>query len=385
MFIYLDNSASTKPSKEVIEAVQETLCSVFGNPSALCGPGLAAERLLKAARVDLARTLSCSPSELYFTSGGTESINWVLRGVWKARKRRGGRIVSTAVEHPALINCCEGLREEGAEIVLVEPEPDGRIEASKVASAISPDTILVSVMHVNNETGAIMPLSEIRKAIDASGSGALFHTDAVQSYGKLDCDIRQLGVDFLSLSGHKVHAPKGIGALYIKSGIHIPAFILGGGQEGGMRSGTENVPGIAGFGAAARRIAERREEDLELIKKARARLLERIKSDIGDIRINSPEDACPSILSMSFMGCKGEVLLRMLDSEGICVSTGSACSAKKRDSEVLKAMGLSSFEMEGALRFSFSYENTPEEMDYVADKLRDAVERQRSLMRYPKG
>jgi len=240
-------------------------------------------------------------------------------------------------------------------------------------------------MHVNNETGAVMPLAEMRKVLNDAGSKAVFHTDAVQSYGKLDCNVKQLGVDLMSISGHKVHASKGVGALYVKSGLHLPVFMDGGGQEGGMRSGTENISGIAGLGAAAERINRDRAAIYKNITAVRSRFLGLVSENIPDIKINSPEGACSSVLNISFLGCRAEVLLHMLDTEGICVSTGSACSSHVKGSHVLSAMDLKASEIEGALRFSFSGYNTTDEAEYAAEKLAQIVSTHRKLMKYHKG
>jgi len=380
MFVYLDNSATTKPAPEVVSAMTDALTERFGNPSSLYSVGLDAEKLLKAARATVAKTLGAEPEEVYFTSGGTESDNTVLKGVWESRRKQGKRIITTAVEHPAILRSCEWLERQGAEVVYVPVKPDGVMDMDAFRAALNDDTVLVSVMHVNNETGAVMPLEEIRAELDSRGSSALFHTDAVQSYGKLPIDVRGLGVDFLSLSGHKVHGPKGIGALYVKKGVNLPSFVHGGGQEKGFRSGTENMPGIAGLGAAAELLLNGgREKRLEAMAAAKGRLLTLIKEGIPDIKINGPEDALPAVLNVSFIGCRGEVLLHMLEQSQIYVSTGSACSSHSKGSHVLSAMGLRPEEIEGAVRFSFCGGNTPQQMDYVFEKLKDAAESQRRL------
>lgn len=385
MFVYFDNSATTIPSAEVIKAMTGALSDNFGNPSSLYGRGLDAEKLVRSSRASVAKSLGCQPQELYFTSSGTESDNWAIKGIWEAGRKRGKRIISTEIEHPAVLRCLDSLKRQGAEIVLLKPSADGRISADKLAEALTPDTILVSVMHVNNETGAVMPLREMRRVLDDEKSEAVFHTDAVQSYGKLDCGVKALGVDLMSISGHKVHASKGVGALYVRTGLHLPVFMDGGGQENGMRSGTENVPGIAGFGAAAERINGGRETILASVTAVRDRLLELVTDAIPDVRVNSPEDACPSVLNLSFSGCRAEVLLHMLDAEGICVSTGSACSSRAKGSHVLRAMGLKPSEIEGALRLSFSGYNTTDEAEYAAGKLAQTVETHRRLMKYRRG
>jgi len=376
MFVYFDNSATTKPSEEVIKAMDEALGKFWGNPSSLYSMGLEAEKLLKASRASVARSLGCQPKELYFTSCGTESDNWAIKGVWEAKKKQGKRIISTAIEHPAVLRCLYRLKRQGA---------DGTISAAQLAEVLTDDTVLVTVMHVNNETGAVMPLAEMRKVLNDAGSKAVFHTDAVQSYGKLDCNVKQLGVDLMSISGHKVHASKGVGALYVKSGLHLPVFMDGGGQEGGMRSGTENISGIAGLGAAAERINRDRAAIYKNITAVRSRFLGLVSENIPDIKINSPEGACSSVLNISFLGCRAEVLLHMLDTEGICVSTGSACSSHVKGSHVLSAMDLKASEIEGALRFSFSGYNTTDEAEYAAEKLAQIVSTHRKLMKYHKG
>ena len=379
MFVYLDNSATTKPSEAVVKAMTEVLTENFGNPSSLYRTGLNAEKALKSARETVAKTLNCLPEEVFFTSGGTESDNTVLKGVWESRKKQGKRIITTAVEHPAILRSCEWLEKNGADVVYVPVKSDGNLDMDALRKVLTPDTILVSVMHVNNETGAIMPLEEIRDEIKKLGNGCLFHTDAVQSYGKLSTDVKKLGVDFLSLSGHKVHGPKGIGALYIKKGVHIPSFIHGGGQESGFRSGTENMPGIAGLGAAAETLLKEKESRTANMLAAKEHLRELIEAGIPDIRINSPKDGVCAVLNVSFIGCRGEVILHTLEQDGISVSTGSACSSKSRGSHVLTAQGLKPEEIEGAIRFSFCGDNTASEMDYVYEKLAAAVSSQRKL------
>ncbi len=375
--IYLDNSATTKPYPQVVKAMTDALTEGFGNPSTLYRLGLDAEKAVKAARKSVAKSIGASEQEVFFTSGGTESDNTAIFGAWEARKKQGKRIISTAVEHPAVLRCLDALKNKGADIVLLPVHRDGSLDMDAFRQALTEDTILVSVMHVNNETGAIFPVEEIASVLSefAKKSGIvrpLLHSDCVQSYGKLPVDAAKLGVDMLSVSAHKVHGPKGIGALYVKKGVHVPPLICGGGQEAGFRSGTENVPAILGFGAAADLIKPQRFE-------ARDYLKERILKDIPDVVINSPEDGCSSVLNVSFVGCRAEVLLHQLEQDEIYVSTGSACSSKDKGSHVLSAMGLKPEEIEGAVRFSFSAENTKEEMNTVMDKLSAYVSGQRRL------
>lgn len=381
MFVYLDNSATTRVIPQVAEVMTKTMTEDFGNPSSLYRMGVAAEKILKQARITLAKALNASAEEIFFTSCGTESDATVLLGVWESRKKQGRRIITTAVEHPAILRNCEYLQQQGADVVYLPVKPDCTFDMDAFKAALTEDTILVSVMHVNNESGSIMPIEEIRKEIDKVNRNILLHTDAVQSFEKMDTDVRKLGVDFLSLSGHKIHACKGIGALYVRNGLHIRPFLLGGGQERNFRSGTENVPAIAGLGEAVRLAELNKKERIARIAGIREYLLKLIKNNIEDIKINSPEICAPSVLNISFLGCRAEVLLHTLEQDDIYVSTGSACSSKKKGSHVLTAMGLSPEEIEGAVRFSFSEENTEEQMDFVVEKLKAAVESQRRLRR----
>ena len=381
--IYLDNSATTRQADEVTDVMIRTMQEDFGNPSSLHDLGLNAQNIVTGARRTVARSFGGSPEEVFFTSGGTEGDNTVLECVAHARKHQGSRIITTKVEHPAVLEACSRLEKEGFDVVYIGVDSKCRLDMEAFAEALNDDTILVSVMAVNNETGTIMPVRRIAEM--SHQKGALFHTDAVQAYGKIPVD--QTGADFVTISGHKIHGPKGIGAMYVKKGIHIPPFIVGGGQERGQRSGTENVPGIAGLGRAW----ELASEELQGIQRggedrmrtARERLLSGIRDSIDDILVNSPEDPAEgtsSVLNVSFLGTRGEVILHTLEEDGIYVSTGSACSSnKKGQSHVLGAMGLRPKEIEGALRFSFSRYNTAEEMDIVLDCLKKAVVRFRRL------
>lgn len=256
MFVYLDNSSTTKPYDSVVTTVIKTMEEDFANPSSLHGLGLRAEKVLKEARAVVAQSIGASSEEIFFTSGGTESDNVAIFGAWESRKRQGKRILTTKVEHPAVLRACEDLQKKGAEVQYLPVGPDGILDMATFRSALNSDTILVCVMHVNNETGAIMPIAEIKNEINKLDADIIFHTDAVQSYQKLGTDVKYMGVDMMSLSGHKIHGPKGVGVLYKKKGLYVRAFIYGGGQENGFRSGTENIPGIAGFAEAARRQQE---------------------------------------------------------------------------------------------------------------------------------
>lgn len=378
MFVYLDNSATTKPYKEVVSAVSETMADHFGNPSSMHRLGVESERLVKTARKQLADALRANENEIYFLSGGTESDNTAIFGAAAARKRQGKRIVTTRIEHPAVMNACKRLEEQGFEVIYVGVDEEGRVRMEEMEKAITEDTILISVMHVNNEIGTIQPIEKIGRLKKAN---TLFHVDAVQSFGKEDIDLSRMScVDMLSLSGHKFHGPRGVGALYIRSGVHIPSLIVGGGQERGFRSGTDNTPGIVGMGLAAEMTVQNCQAKRRHMEKVKSHLLQKIREQITDIRVNSPKDGCsPAILNVSFPGCRGEVLLHTLEQKQIYVSTGSACSSKKKGNSILEAVGLNGQEIEGAIRFSFCDENTEEQMDYVAEQLESAVKSMRSL------
>lgn len=374
--IYLDNSSTTRVKETVAEKMANVMTKDFGNPSSLHRLGLNAEKIVKEARLSVAKSLNANPSEIYFTSCGTESDNTVVRGVWEAKKKQGKRIITTAVEHPAILEPARYCEKQGAEVIYLPVDENCCIRMQDLKDALTEDTILVSIMYVNNEVGSIMPIKKIADYVHAN-SKAYVHTDAVQAFGKINIDVKKLGVDFLSISGHKVHGPKGIGALYVKSGVHLPSFMLGGGQERGFRSGTESVPLIAGFAAAV--------EDLKAFDSTpKDYLCKLIKERFADTaKINTPKESAPSVLNVSFIGCRAEVLLHMLEEYEIYVSTGSACSSnsKKKGSHVLNAMGLKPEEIEGAIRFSFSDENTVAEMDEVIKVLGEVVDKHRKLMK----
>ena len=386
MFVYLDNSATTKPYSEAVDVMTTVLREDFGNPSSLHTLGIAAEKYIKNARKSLATSLGASEDEVFFTSCGTEADNMAIMGAASTRKHQGKKIITTAVEHPAILEPCKKLEQMGYKVEYIGVDNKCRLNMDQLKAAIDEDTILISIMGVNNETGTIMPLKEIIELKDqfnkAHGTGILMHTDAVQAFGKVPVNVKGdlKGVDMISVSGHKIHGPKGIGGIYVKKGLALPAFIVGGGQEGHMRSGTENTAGIAGFGKAIDMAFDDFDGRIVAMSKVKNRLYEAITSDIKDIVVNSPEDSAASVLNISFLGTRGEVLLHTLEQDGIFVSTGSACSSnKKGQSHVLGAMGLKHKEIEGAIRFSFSEFNTEEEMDYVADRVKFAVTKFRKL------
>lgn len=390
MLVYLDNSATTRPYDAVTAAMTEAMKDNFGNPSSLHSLGLQAEKEVKNARKTVAKCFGAGEDEIYFTSCGTESDNTVLMGTAQAKKRRGNKIIVSAVEHPAILEPAKRLESMGYKIDYIGVDRLCRLNLEQLAASLDDETILISVMGVNNETGTIMPIDKIAELKDAynqkNGTDIWLHCDAVQALGKIPVNVgkKYRGVDFVSASAHKIHGPKGMGVLYAKKGLNLPPFMLGGGQERHMRSGTENTPGIIGFGKACEIADENFVQRTSAMKEARQYLLDLIKDQIGDIVINSPQDetGCPSVLNVSFLGTRGEVLLHTLEQDGIFVSTGSACSSNhssSKGSHVLNAMGLSPKEIEGAIRFSFSEFNTREEMEYVADKLKTAVIRFRKL------
>ncbi len=390
MLVYLDNSATTRPYDAVTAAMTEAMKDNFGNPSSLHSLGLQAEKEVKNARKTVAKCFGAGEDEIYFTSCGTESDNTVLMGTAQAKKRRGNKIIVSAVEHPAILEPAKRLESMGYKIDYIGVDRLCRLNLEQLAASLDDETILISVMGVNNETGTIMPIDKIAELKDAynqkNGTDIWLHCDAVQALGKVSVNVGReyRGVDFISASAHKIHGPKGMGVLYAKKGLNLPPFMLGGGQERHMRSGTENTPGIIGFGKACEIADENFVQRTSAMKEARQYLLDLIKDQIGDIVINSPQDetGCPSVLNVSFLGTRGEVLLHTLEQDGIFVSTGSACSSNhssSKGSHVLNAMGLSPKEIESAIRFSFSEFNTREEMEYVADKLKTAVIRFRKL------
>lgn len=388
MKAYLDNSSTTREFDEVRELIYELSGSAYGNPSSLHSLGVEAEKHLKTGRKKIALGFNAEAEEIILTSCGTEADNMAIFGIAESKRRRGKRIISTAIEHPAVLEPLRKLEQQGFEVIKIGVDAECRLDVGALRSAINEDTILISVMAVNNEVGAIMPIKEIgeiKSAYNASnGTEIIFHTDAVQGFGKLRLDTKKecRNTDLISCSAHKIHGPKGVGALYVRKGIKLPSFLAGGGQERGLRSGTENVTGIAGFGLASELCMMNIDGRIERMTVLRNRLREGISSEIGDIRINSPKDGICSVLNISFLGTRGEVILHDLETSGIFVSTGSACSSNsslKSGSHVLNAMKLSKKEIEGAIRFSLSEFTTEEEIDYTVSKVKEAVGRFRKL------
>lgn len=382
--IYIDNSATTKQYLQVTETMMKYMEEYFGNPSSMYQLGLNSEKAVKHARKQVEEAMGAGNGTLIFTSGGTEADNTAIFGAARALRRRGNRIITSAVEHPAVLECCKRLEQDGYDVVYVGVDDKCRLDLERLEDAIDENTILVSLMQVNNEAGTIMPVDAVKDLMKKKNAPGWFHCDAVQSFGKLQVPE---SADLISVSSHKIHGPKGAGALFVKKGIHLPALIEGGGQEHGNRSGTENVPAITGFGTAAELSAKDRDEERQRVSVMRRALLKGLKDNLEDLRINSVEEdgvasgqCCSSILNISFLGTRGEVLLHTLEQDGIYVSTGSACSSnKKGQSHVLGAMGLKDKEIEGALRFSFGRFNEIDEMEIVVDKVTAAVKRFRRL------
>ena len=381
MEIYLDNSATTKPYKEVIDKMVYALSTDYANPSSLHRKGVEVEKNIKTIRQSIARTLGAKDKEIYFTSGGTESNNAIIRGVVALNKKRKNHIISTTIEHPSVLNTLKDLEAEGCEVTYLEVDKDGKINIEDLKKSIKSTTCLVTIMHVNNEVGSIQPIQEIGKYLKTLNDKIYLHVDAVQSYGKINFRPSKYNIDFMSVSGHKLHGPKGIGFMYVKENNRIKPMLTGGGQEIGIRSGTENTPGIYGLGEAIKIINEDLDSKIEKIKNLRDLLKNQIIENIEEIKINSPEDSVCHILNISFYGIKGEVLLHYLEQKGVYVSTGSACSSKKKGSHVLNAMGLTPQEIEGAIRFSLSDLNTEEEMKEAVNIVKESVNDLRMIMR----
>ena len=369
MEAYFDNSATTRCYPEVAEIVVKTMTEDFGNPSAMHLKGVEAEKYVREAAQILAKILKVNEKEIIFTSGGTESNNLALFGGADANKRSGNHIITTSVEHAAVGQPAERLEQMGYEVTIVPVDHRGVVQLGALEKALRPDTILVSTMYVNNEVGAVMPVEEIAKLVHEKSPKALYHVDAIQAFGKYRIYPKKAGIDMLSVSSHKIHGPKGVGFLYINEKARIQPQILGGGQQAGMRSGTDNVPGIAGLGVAAKMVYTDFDKKIEHMYQLKERLAEGFLK-LPDVRLNGMEirEGAPQILSASFLGVRSEVLLHTLEEKGIYVSAGSACSSHKRKAAgTLSAMGMEAAQRESTLRFSFSEENTFEEVDYALE------------------
>lgn len=368
---YLDNAATTMVCPEAIAAASDAMARCYGNPSSTHTKGREAKKLLDFCRKQVADALGCTPAELYFTSCGSESDNWALLSGAEYMKRRGKHIISSAVEHDAVRKSLDELERRGFEVTRLMPDKHGVIPVQSVIDALRDDTILVSLMLVNNETGAITDIAAVSRELKRAGSKALLHTDAVQGFMKLPFKAKTLGADMISISGHKIHAPKGIGALYIKSGLKLKPIIMGGSQESGLRAGTEAMPQIAAFGAACELAAKSMTENIERMKALRQAAITRLSTEIPELRVISAPDAAPHILSVSLPGWRSEVLMNFMEAQGIYVSKSSACKKGGR-SHVLEAMGLDARTIDGAIRIGLSRYTTQEDIALLCDALKTA-------------
>lgn len=369
--VYLDNSATTQVCRPAADKVMELMVEKYGNPSSLHTMGYEAEREVAAAREAVANILGAKPREITFTSGGTEANNLALLGAAHARRRMGSRIVTTSIEHPSVLAAVQQLEKQGFEAVYIHPGADGTVDPEHLDRAVNTDTILVSMMWVNNEVGSIQPVDQVKRIIKRKKAPALFHVDAVQAFGKLPVKPAKLGIDLMTVSGHKIHAPKGTGALYVGEGARILPHTFGGGQESGLRPGTEAAPLIAGLGAAVKALPDTMEQ-LQQMKELRDYTRERLLGLPG-VEINSPEGGLPYLLNFSATGIRSETMLHHLASKGIFVSSGSAC-AKGKLSHVLESMGLSHDRIISAIRVSFSRMNTREDADALVRGVSEGME-----------
>ena len=380
MEVYLDNSATTQVLPQVAELMTKIMCEDYGNPSSLHMKGVQAEQYLRYARETFAKLLKVSEKEIFFTSGGTESDNMAIIGAAFAGRRRGNHLVTTQVEHPAVLQTMRYLESVGFRVTYLPVDGSGRISIEDLRKAITGDTILVSIMHTNNEVGSLQPIEEAGALIKRMNPDTLFHVDAVQGFGKAKIHPRKLGIDLLSASGHKIHGPKGVGILYVRDKVKLQPLIHGGGQQMNLRSGTDNVPGAAGMAKAAELLYAHYDEDRERLYQCKRHFIEGLREMEG-IRINgmlpdSPDvtGTAPHIVSISVYGVRSEVLLHALEEQGIYVSAGSACSARKpQPSATLRAMGVEQWALESTVRFSFSVYTTLEEIDYTLQVMYDKI------------
>ena len=377
MEVYLDNSATTRTFPEVAELMSKIMCEDYGNPSSMHNKGVQAERYVRYGRETLAKILKVNEKEIYFTSGGTESDNLALIGCAMANYRAGKHLITTKIEHPAILQTMHYLEDQGFEVTYLSVDGKGQISLQELQNAMRKDTILVSMLHTNNEIGAVEPIAEAGRLIKSMNPSTLFHVDAVQGFGKYRIYPKRMGIDILSVSGHKIHGPKGVGFLYIGEKVKIHNIIYGGGQQKNLRSGTENVPGIAGMAKAAEMLYNHLEEDAERLYGLKNYFCEGLRK-IPDIRINNPEgmEGAPHIVSLSVKGVRSEVLLHALEDRGIYVSAGSACSSNKphtAGSATMKAIKLPEELLDSTLRFSMSVYTTREELDYTLQVMYDII------------
>lgn len=377
--IYLDNAATTKTKPEVVEAMLPYFTEKFGNPSSVYGFASQNKEAVTEAREQIAKALHTSAQDIYFTAGGSEADNWALKATMEAYKDKGNHLITTKIEHHAILHTCEYLEKNGFEVTYVDVDENGVVKLDQLEKAIRPTTVLISVMYANNEIGTIQPIKEIGQI--AKAHGVLFHTDAVQAFGQLPIDVQAENIDMLSASGHKLNGPKGIGFLYIKKGLKLRSLIHGGGQERKRRAGTENVPGIVGFGKAVELAAAGMEDKIRKETELRDYMIDRVLTEIPYVRLNGHRTLrLPNNANFSFQFVEGESLLIMLDMKGICASSGSACTSGSLDpSHVLLAIGLPHEIAHGSLRLTLSEETTKEEIDFTIDQLKGIVANLRNM------
>ena len=377
--IYLDNAATTKCAPEVVEAMLPWFSEYYGNPSSVYELAGKSKEAVDEARRQIAGVIGAKENEIYFTAGGTEADNWAIKAAYEACKEKGNHIITSKVEHHAVLHTCQWLEKHGARVTYLDVDENGIIRLEDLERAITPETILITIMAANNEIGSVMPYKEI--GMIAREHGILFHTDAVQAFGQLPIDVEECGIDMLSASAHKINGPKGCGCLYIRRGVKIRSFIHGGAQERKRRAGTENVPGIVGFGKAAQRAAATMEERTAKERRMRDYMISRIREKVPYCRLNGhPTLRLPNNVNFSFQFIEGESLLIMLDMEGICASSGSACTSGSLDpSHVLLAIGLPHEIAHGSLRLTLNEEITEQDVDFVVEKIAQIVEKLRNM------
>lgn len=377
--IYLDNAATTRTSREVVDAMLPYFTENYGNPSSIYEAGQRTKEAITVAREQIADVLGAKAQDIYFTAGGSEADNWALKAAFEAYKNRGNHIITTKIEHHAVLHTCEYLEKQGAEITYLDVDENGLISLEELNRAIRPETILISVMFANNEIGTIEPIREIGQI--AREHGILFHTDAVQAFGQLPINVDEMNIDMLSSSAHKINGPKGIGFLYIRKGVKIRSFVHGGAQERKRRAGTENVPGIVGYGVAAKRAAKTMETRTAKERELRDYFIKRVQEEIPYVKLNGdPVKRLPNNVNFSFRFIEGESLLIMLDMKGIAASSGSACTSGSLDpSHVLLAIGLPHEIAHGSLRLTLGEDTTKEELDYTLEQMKEIVQKLRNL------
>ncbi len=377
--IYLDNAATTRTAQEVVDAMLPYFTESYGNPSSIYELGQRSKEAITNAREEIARVIGAKTEEIYFTGGGSEADNWAIKAAYEAYKNKGNHIITTKIEHHAVLHTCQYLEKQGARVTYLDVDENGLVDLDQLQKAITPETILITIMFANNEIGTIEPVKEI--GMIAREHGILFHTDAVQAFGQVPIDVDEMNIDMLSSSAHKINGPKGIGCLYIRKGVKIRSFVHGGAQERKRRAGTENVPGIVGYGVAARMAAETMEERTKKERELRDYFIRRVLEEVPYVRLNGdPVKRLPNNANFSFQFIEGESLLIMLDMKGIAGSSGSACTSGSLDpSHVLLAIGLPHEIAHGSLRLTLGADTTKEDLDYTLEQIKEIVQKLRNL------